>query len=380
MRIGEFEFSRRELAGAMGDFGTLLPLAAGYIAVCGLDPSGFLVMMGLVNIALGLVYRLPMPLEPKKVVAVVAIAERWSPPLIYTTGWALGFFWLVLALSGLVERLVALIPHGVVRGVQLALGVTLALAGTRMMSTGWVLGLAAVVIALLLRENRHLPAALALMLLGLGVIVWQGQAGEVFRLGFRLPSLTLPQPDLVLPGLLGAGLAQISLTLTNATIATAALIRDYFPERAVGGRKLVLNMGVMNVVASFFGGMPMCHGAGGLAGQYYFGARTGGASILEGLIEVGLGLFLADSLLGLFHAFPQAILGAMMVPVAWQLARPVVRLRGETLGLALFTGTLAVVTNMAIGAFAGAILYHLWHHLFGRGSKESCPDGEGEGQ
>jgi len=379
MRLRDFEFNRRELAGAMGDFGTLLPLAAGYIAVCGLDPSGFLVMMGLVNVALGLIYRLPMPLEPKKVVAVVAIAERWSPPLIYATGWTLGLFWLLLALSGLVERLVVLIPPGVVRGIQLALGVTLALAGLRMMSTWWVLGLVAVIIALLLRENRRLPAAIALVLLGLGVIAWQGQLIEVLRFGFRLPPLTLPQPGLVIPGLLGAGLAQIPLTLTNATIATAALIRDYFPEKAVLERKLVLNMGVMNVVASFFGGMPMCHGAGGLAGQYYFGARTGGASILEGLIEIGLGLFLADSLLGLFRAFPQAILGAMMVLVAWQLARPVARLRGEHLGFALLTGILAVVTNMAIGALAGIIVYHLWRRLLGRGAQESDAADEGGG-
>ena len=370
MRIGEFEFNRRELAGAMGDFGTLLPLAAGYIAICGLDPAGFLVTMGLVNIALGLIYRLPMPLEPKKVVAVIAIAERWPPPLIYTTGWTLGLLWLVLAFSGLIERLVDLIPSGVVRGIQLALGITLALAGLRMMSTGWILGLVAVAIALLLRENRHLPAAIALMLLGLGIIAWRGQMGEAVQLGFRLPPLTLPQPGLVISGLLGAGLAQIPLTLTNATIATAALIRDYFPEKAVPERRLVLNMGVMNVAASFFGGMPMCHGAGGLAGQYYFGARTGGASILEGLIEVGMGLLLADSLLGLFRIFPQAILGAMMVLVAWQLARPVARLRGKPLGLALFTGILAAVSNMAIGALAGTVVYHLWQHLSGRGSQE----------
>ena len=369
MRIGEFEFNRRELAGAMGDFGTLLPLAAGYIAVCGLDPAGFLVTMGLVNVALGLIYRLPMPLEPKKVVAVVAIAERWSPALIYTTGWTLGLIWLVLALSGLVERLVVLIPPAVVRGIQLALGVTLALAGLRMMSTWWVMGLVAVAMALLLRENRHLPAAIALVLLGLGVIIWQGRGDEVLRFGFRLPPLTWPRSDLVISGLLGAGLAQIPLTLTNATIATAALIRDYFPDKAVPERKLVLNMGVMNVIACFFGGMPMCHGAGGLAGQYYFGARTGGASILEGLIEIGMGLFLADSLLGLFQTFPQAILGGMMVLVAWQLARRVVQLRGVGLGIALFSAALAVATNMAIGAFAGVVAHQLWVRLFEPRSK-----------
>jgi MFS superfamily sulfate permease-like transporter len=327
--------------------------------------------MGVVNIGLGLIYRLPMPLEPKKVVAAVAISQGWSPPMIYTTGFTLGVLWLVLALSGLVDRVVKWVPFAVMRGIQLGLGIVLAITGLKMMSTWWLMGAVAVVIALLLQESRHLPAAIALVLLGLAVIIAQGQASEVFRFGFRLPPLTLPQLDLVVPGMLGAGLGQIPLTLTNATIATAALICEYFPNRAVPERKLVLNQGVMNVVASFFGGMPMCHGAQGLAGQYYFGARTGGASIIEGLIEIGLGLFLSQSLLGLFNAFPQAILGAMMVLVAFQLMWPVARLEGRDAVFATLTGVVAAGIGMAVGALVGVVGYYLWERLF------RCESGEG---
>ena len=82
MRIGSFEFNLRELAGSMGDFGTLFPLAIGYIVVNGLNPAGFLVMMGVANIVTGIVYRLPMPIEPMKVLAVVAIAQGWPPSMI----------------------------------------------------------------------------------------------------------------------------------------------------------------------------------------------------------------------------------------------------------------------------------------------------------
>ena len=64
MRIRSFEFNLREFAGSMGDFGTLFPLAIGYIALCGMDPTGLLVMMGLANIVSGLVYRLPCLLNP----------------------------------------------------------------------------------------------------------------------------------------------------------------------------------------------------------------------------------------------------------------------------------------------------------------------------
>ncbi len=160
-----------------------------------------------------------------------------------------------------------------------------------------------------------------------------------------------------------AGFAQIPLSITNAVIATAALIRDYFPEKAVSERKLMLNMGIMNVVGAFFGGMPMCHGAGGLAGQYYFGARTGGASILEGLIEVCLGLFLSKSVANLLKAFPMPLVGGMMLLVGIELGRVVVKLRGWKLWLALVTAAVSVATNMALGFVAGLALAHLVREL-----------------
>jgi len=72
-RVNGFRFNPCELAGSMGDFGTLLRLAIGYITVCKMNPAGLLVLMGLANIATDLVYRLPMPIEPMKVLAVVAI-------------------------------------------------------------------------------------------------------------------------------------------------------------------------------------------------------------------------------------------------------------------------------------------------------------------
>jgi len=173
------------------------------------------------------------------------------------------------------------------------------------------------------------------------------------ELAFTLPPLTIPRLDEVGRAMLLAGFAQIPLSITNAVIATAALIRDYFPDKPVSERKLMLNMGVMNVIASFFGGMPMCHGAGGLAGQYYFGARTGGTSILEGLIEVCLGLFLSKSVASLLKAFPMPLVGGMMLLVGIELGKVVVELRGWKLWLALFTAALSLATNMAVGFAVG---------------------------
>ena len=295
-RHRDFEFNLRELAGSMGDFGTLFPLAVGYIAVNGLNPAGLFIVLGLTNIALGLIYRLPMPLQPKKVIAVAAIAQGWSPCLVYASGFGLGLLWLVLVLTGLLRKLVEITPTFIVRGIQLALGVTLAWQALQWMRSAPLLGIVAIVIVLLLRENRYAPAAIVLMILGVGTMAWQGTLPGTWELTVTLPPLTLPRLSDVWQAMLLAGFAQIPLSITNAVIAPAALIRDYFPEKAVNECKLMLNMGVMNVAGSFFAGMPMCHGAGGLAGQYYFGARTGGTPILEGLIEVAIGLFLSRSI------------------------------------------------------------------------------------
>ena len=358
-RHKDFEFNLRELAGSMGDFGTLFPLAIGFIVVNGLNPAGLFIMMGLSNIALGLIYRLPMPLQPKKVIAVAAIAQKWPPSLIYTSGFGLGITWFILVFTGLLRKIIVATPLFVVRGIQLALGVMLAWQGLKMMQPAPLLGLVAVVIVLALRENRYAPAAIVLIALGVGIVAWQGRLGGALELAITLPPLTVPRLEDVWKAMLLAGFAQIPLSITNAVIATAALIRDYFPEKAVGERKLMLNMGIMNVAASFFGGMPMCHGAGGLAGQYYFGARTGGASILEGLIEVFVGLFLSQSIANIMAAFPMPLVGGMMLLVGIELGKAVMRLRGWKLWLALVTAAVSVATNMAMGFAAGLVAAYL---------------------
>jgi MFS superfamily sulfate permease-like transporter len=129
----------------------------------------------------------------------------------------------------------------------------------------------------------------------------------------------------------------------------------------------MLNMGAMNVISSFFGGMPMCHGAQGLAGQYYFGARTGGTPILEGLIEISFGLFLSRSIASILTAFPMALIGGMMFMVAVQLGKGAVKLRGWKLGLAAITAIVSVVTNMAVGFIIGLGVTHLLRALARRG-------------
>ncbi|MFC2008337.1 putative sulfate/molybdate transporter [Chloroflexota bacterium] len=366
MCVRDFEFNLRELAGSMGDFGTLFPLAIGYFAVNGLNPAGLLVMMGLANIITGVVYRLPMPIEPMKVLAVTAITQRWPPSLVYATGFGTGLFWLILSFTGLVTKIAAITPRSVVRGIQVTLGIMLAIEGFKMVSTSWILGVVSILVVVLLRNNRYAPAAIVLMVLGVAVIGFQGRLDGVVNLGFALPPITIFKPIEIWQGLVLAGFAQIALTATNAIIATSALITQYFPNRTVSEKKLALNHGVMNIVSPFFGGMPMCHGAGGLAGQYYFGARTGGTNILEGIIEISLGLLLAGSIGTIFALFPESIIGAMLLLAGIQLTGFSRDFKLRELPIMGLVAVLGLLTNMAIGFIVALGVFHAIRRWGGR--------------
>lgn len=326
MKTGSFEFSLSELAGSVGDFGILIPLVMGYIVICGLNPAGIFIMMGLASVVLGLVYRLPVPVQPMKVIAVAAIAQQWSPSMVYACGFAMGIIWLIFTATGIIDRAGRFIPHSVVRGIQVALGVLLAFKALKMVyNTGstwwWLLGVVSIIIALLLRRSRYAPSAIVLMVLGVVIMLVKGQFQGIPSPSLSVLPLTSFSFTEIWQTLLLAGFAQIPLTATNAVISVASLTRKYFPDKPIKEKRFALNMGIMNVIFPFFGGMPVCHGAGGLTSQYYFGARTGGAKIMEGVIYISVGLFLAGPIAKVLVVFPMAIIGAMIFLVGIQLIK-----------------------------------------------------------
>jgi MFS superfamily sulfate permease-like transporter len=267
--------------------------------------------------------------------------------------------WLVFGMTNLVGWIAKITPKSVIWGIQATLGILLATEALKMLSTGWILGAVSVVIILTLRQNRHAPAAVVLIVLGMAIVFITKGFHQIASPALNLPPLTGFRIEEIWQSLVLGGFAQIPLTVTNATIATAALITTYWPDKPVSERKLSLNQGIMNLVVPFFGGMPMCHGSGGLAGQYYFGARTGGTNMIEGTLEIALGLFFASSVAGLFSVFPTAIIGAMMFLVGIEMVKFArnVRLSSDLVPLGL-TIILSLSTNMAWGFLAGLAVHH----------------------
>ncbi len=367
MRLWGNAYDRMELAGAFGDLGTLIPFVVGYITLNGMDPVGILVTFGLFKIVVGLYFKTPMPVQPMKAIGGMAIAQSGTitQGMIWGAGIFTGLFWLLMGLTGAISWIEKITTKPVVRGIMLGLGLSFMMEGLGMMKTQPGIALGGVALTLLLLGSRHLPAMLAL--LGYGILltfVLRPSLMEVLLNGsiqFRLPELTFGKISFkeLLSGFIFLGIPQAPLTLGNAIIGTVAENNSCFPERKVTARTLSIDHGLMNLTSAFLGGIPMCHGAGGMAGHIRFGARTGGSLVMLGVLLLWLGLFLSDSVALLFQVFPRSILGVILFFAGVELAMVVrdIKLKKQNLFVLLVTAGVAM-WNMGVAYLAGLLLYY----------------------
>lgn len=369
-------FNRNELSGAFGDIGTDLPLLIGVALVAGLDGASVLILFGLMQIITGTVYRLPMPVQPLKAMAAIVIAQQVSADTLYGAGLAIGAVMLVLTLTGLLDWLARVVPKCVVRGVQFGLGLKLAMValGDFVQADGASgLCLAGVTFALaaLLLGNRRLPAALPIVVLGVvyALVFHIDRAALDGVFGLQLPGLHTPGMADIVTGFVVLALPQIPLSLGNSVLATRQMTQDLFPERALSIRKIGWSYSLMNLVQPWFGGIPTCHGSGGMAGHFAFGGRTGGSVILYGALFLTLGLFAGRGFDVVAQAFPLPMLGVLLlfeaITLIW-LIRDTVEQRSE-FSIVILVGLLAAVLpyGFVIGLTVGTALYYLrgWTRL-----------------
>jgi hypothetical protein len=319
-------YNRMEWAGAFGDIGTLIPFVVAYITIVHVDPLGLLFMFGICKIAAGLYYRTPMPIQPMKAIGAAAISGGISSAALFGSGLTTGLFWFITGATGTIRWVTKFATKPVVRGIMLGLGLSFVVEGVRRMATAPLLAGIVLVLTYLLLNNPKIPAMFVLLVAGfVAAIIMNPQLlNELSRIhiGFRLPGFALHGLTWndVLKGTWLFTLPQIPLTLGNAVIAVVAENNELFPDRSVTERKISISQGIMNLVAPLFGGVPMCHGAGGMAGHVRFGARTGGALVILGSIVVTIALFFSDSVSLLFRIFPNAVLGVILFFAGAELA------------------------------------------------------------
>lgn len=379
MDYRRYRFDRLELAGSLGDLGTLAPLAIGMIVINGLDPTGVLFMIGLFYVLAGVYYGVTVPVQPMKVIGAYVIAAGMTPQEISASALIMGALLILLGITGAIHFVARHTPRSVVRGVQLGVGTVLMVKGIEFMlgpepylavqsigpvSIGLVLGILGAILTFLLIDNKRMPAAIVVVIGGLiiGLLLGKSMPEETINLGIYLPKLLpygMPHGSDFLIALTLLVIPQIPMTVGNAIISNADLTREYFGPRAkmTSYKALSNSQGIANIGSFLFGGIPMCHGAGGLAAHYRFGARTAGSNVIIGAIFLILAIFLGPSAVTILHLIPLSILGVLLVFAGSQLCLMIkdVREKDDFFVIVVMLG-IALATNLGVAFIIGLII------------------------
>ena len=379
-------FDRMEIAGSLGDMGTLLPIAIAMILINGLSPMGMFFSIGIFYILSGLYYGITVPVQPMKVIGAYAIATAMTASQILASAALMGLFLLIIGGTNAITPIGKYTPKAVIRGVQLSTGVLLMAQGVKFMlgsskfqmirqaaepylvfqhigplHIGVFIGIIGGVLTLLLLENRKFPAGLVVVLGGtfLGLVIGTHEGFDKIKMGFYFPEI-LPfgfpaRADFTF-ALFALVLPQLPMTIGNAVIANADLSSEYFGDdsQKVTYRALTLSMALANLMSFLVGGMPLCHGAGGLAAHYRFGARTAGSNLMIGGVFLVLALFLGVHALSIVYLMPMSVLGILLVFAGSQLAMTVIDMKTrKDLFVVLLILGITLASNLAAGFMLG---------------------------
>ncbi|KAK7294127.1 hypothetical protein RJT34_17010 [Clitoria ternatea] len=429
-----------EFSGAVGDLGTYIPIVLALSLVNNLDLTTTLVFTALYNIATGLLFGLPMPVQPMKSIAAVAISA--NPPLtipqISAAGLSVAAVLLLLGATGLMSFLYRYLPLPVVRGVQLSQGLSFAFSAVKYIRfnqdlaksksgpprpwlglDGLIVTLAAVLFLVLttgagdepppeqppqqqpenetpenksrvcrrLRVLSKIPSALIVFLFG--VLLCFIRDPSIFgdlRFGpSKISLIKITWEDFKI-GFVDAAIPQIPLSILNSVIAVCKLSGDLFPEREASAMHVSVSVGIMNFVGCWFGAMPCCHGAGGLAGQYRFGGRSGASVVFLGVAKLVLALVFGNSFGRILGQFPVGILGVLLLFAGIELAMASKDMNTKQESFVMFVCAAVSLTgsSAALGFFVGIVLYLLLRlrevecSVFGFGSSNKVKSNVGD--
>ena len=371
---GAFRVGWGEATGAIADLGTFVPLVAALVLVNGLDGGSVLLMAGLVVIASGAIFRVPFPVQPLKALTAVAVALQLHPDVIHAAGIEIGFFLLLLSVDRLADVVSRAFTKPVVRSLQFGVGILLVRASYKLVvnppavfrgspDAPWLAVLAVagfVLIAWAVRKHAYVLALLAL-LAGLGAVASMAPPHLVAP-SLHVPTLRWPDARHFGTAFVLLVIPQLPLTFGNAVVAITDVSHGYFGARAarVTPSRVCLSAGVANLASGFVGGMPMCHGAGGLTAHYRLGARRAGMNLLLGGSFVVLGLFFAAAVPEILGSLPLWLLASLLAYAGFRHALLVRDLRLKQMFVAIFAGGIGAVSgNLAITLVIALAVEHV---------------------
>ena len=377
--------TRSEISGAFADLGVLIPLEAALVAINGLNATSTLLGVGIMYIAAGWYFRLPMPVQPLKALAALAIARELSPDVIAAGALLMSVSLVLLAATGVIDKLYAIVPSAVVRGIQLGLAYVLIRGAFNLLEQPFapsvpqmsvsvgeiavplmlVLTPAFLLLIALLVKRPVVPASLAVLAAGVGAGLYLGRWHSSGMLGPAAISPAFPTFDAFTTAAAVLLAAQLPLTVANSVIATADAAHAYFPDRAghTTPRRLSISIALGNLWAGLFGGLPVCHGSGGLTAHYKMGARTPMATTLIGVVLIAVAVIFGNAAQSVRTLVPLPFFGILLLFVGIQHIALALKVEQRSdlpfVGLAgalavLFDGNLAYAAAITLGVYWAA--------------------------
>jgi hypothetical protein len=398
------DFSAREASGALGDLGTFLPLLVGMSVECGVDAGTTILFTGAYNILTAFLYEIPMPVQPMKTIAAVALGDS---PLnaneIMVAGLFVSGVVFVLGATRMMDTFNKLTPLAVVQGMQVGLGMLLARKGfllavysssdtsqvRNMLGTDGLLVTIVAMCAVMYvsapeypriqsgerqggalagnertkRRRHYTPMALILVMIGIVMAMAKDGAFDGLSVGPATPKILSASWAEAKRGIINAGIPQLPLTTLNSVISVCALSKELFPDSPASPSSVASSVGMMNMIGCWVGAMPSCHGAGGLAAQYAFGARGGGSVVFLGTCKIILGLLFGSSLVQLLEKFPKTILGVMLFSSSLELIGMGLKTKPgwqqHQKYLVMVTAAVTIATKSTAVGFAAGIGTHI---------------------
>lgn len=385
-----YRFNRMELSGSLGDLGALLPLVFGMVMVNGMSVTGTFYTIGIFYLVAGAYFKVPVPVQPMKAISAYAIATGATAAQVSGSAGLVCLFLFLIGITGTIDFIGRLIPKSVIRGIQLSTGMLLMVQGIKLIAGKTsmqleavepfytiqtiaglpitiILGVAGSLLIMFLMQSKKYPAALMLILAGIfmGLLLAKPSLMDQLRPGVNLPPLLpfgLPGKTDLTIALFVLVLPQIPMTIGNAIFASTDLSAEYFGKESnkVTYKTTTLSMAFANGLAFLLGGIPLCHGAGGLAAHYKFGARTGGSNIIIGSIFLALALLFGPKALALMQLLPLSILGVLLVFAGLQLGLAILDMfNRKEMFVVLLILCITLSSNLAWAFGIGLAVAHL---------------------
>jgi len=353
-----------ELSGSLGDLGTYLPLVIALAKLNLININTTMFFSGILNVFTSVIWDIPMPVQPMKSIASVAITENnLTKEQIITSGILVGGILLLLGLTKTIDVLNKLISQSVVSGIQLGLGLNMSIKGIDYINSSEyliekIIGIILCIFTFISFNLYKFPSALLLVIIGsvysLSILDYSN-IEYVFIIPIDVTILKGVTKEDWYYGFINGALPQIPLTILNSVISVCALSNNLFPEnKKVSKRSVSISVGLMNLIICPLGGLPVCHGAGGLAGQYKFGARNGFSILFLGINKVILSLALGNILIIILSSFPDFILGILLFFSGTELASK--GLLNSHNDITLITAAIQMSTNTFVGTIFGIFI------------------------